>query len=81
MEEPKIRIFSTEYCPYCHTLKEFLKGYNIKFEDIDVAANPQALQEMIEKSGQVGVPVVEINGQIIVGFDKPKISLLLGIKN
>lgn len=76
---PKVRVFSTKMCPYCLTLKEFLKEKNIEFEDIDVAENAEARKEMIEKSGQMAVPIVEIDGEIIIGFDKEKISKLLNI--
>ena len=76
----KIRIFSTPSCPYCVTLKEFLKENNVAFEDIDVSQDQASLNEMIEKSGQTGVPVVDIDGQIIIGFDKEKIVKLLNIK-
>lgn len=76
----KVRIFSTPTCPYCYALKEFLKEHGIEFEDIDVSQNEEAAKEMIEKSGQMGVPVVEIDGQIVVGFDKEKICKLLNIK-
>lgn len=76
----KVRIFSTSSCPYCLNLKEFLKENKIEFEEIDVSANRLALQEMMEKSGQMGVPVVEIDNQIIVGFDREKINDLLSIK-
>jgi len=75
-----IKIYSTPACPYCFTLKEFLKENNITFEDIDVSQNRQALDEMVKKSGQMGVPVADIDGQIVVGFDKEKISQLLNIK-
>ena len=75
----KIRIFSTPSCPYCVTLKEFLKHHEINFEDIDVSKDEKTLEEMIQKSGQMGVPVIEIGDQIIVGFDKPKIVKLLNI--
>lgn len=77
---PKIRIFSTPTCPYCVTLKEFLKERDIAFEDIDVSQDEKARDEMISKSGQMGVPVVDIDGEIIVGFDKEKISKLLNLK-
>jgi len=76
----QVRIFSTPACPYCVTLKEFLKENNVVFEDINVAEDEQAREEMIKKSGQMGVPVVEIDGEIIVGFDKEKICQLLNIK-
>ncbi|MFA5355676.1 MAG: glutaredoxin domain-containing protein [Candidatus Paceibacterota bacterium] len=74
-----VRVFSTPVCPYCFTLKEFLKDNKIEFEDVDVAGNDAAREEMIEKSGQMGVPVVDINGEFVVGFDKARISKLLGI--
>ena len=79
--QPKVRIFSTSACAYCVTLKEFLKERNIEFEDIDVSKDKTALDEMVEKSGQMGVPVVDIDGEIIVGFDKKKISQLLNIQD
>lgn len=78
--QPKVRVFSTISCPYCFTLKEFLKQNGIEFEDIDVSKDKAALEEMVQKSGQMGVPVVDINGEIVVGFDKEKISKLLNIK-
>jgi glutaredoxin-like YruB-family protein len=77
----KIKVYSTSHCPYCVTLKEFLKERDIEFEDIDVEQDGQAAQEMIEKTGQMGVPVLEIDGEIIVGFDKEKISCLLKIED
>lgn len=77
----KVRVFSTPFCPYCITLKEFLKEHNIEFEDIDVSKNKEALEEMVEKSNQMGVPVIEIDGKIIVGFDRERITNLLGLKD
>ena len=76
----KIKVFSTPSCPYCVTLKEFLKGKGFEYEDIDVSQDEIALKEMTEKSGQMGVPVVDINGEVIIGFDKKKIENLLNIK-
>lgn len=75
-----VKVFTTKTCPYCVTLKEFLKQYNVEFEEIDVSEDEKGREEMITKSGQMGVPVVEIDGQIVVGFDKGKISELLNIK-
>ncbi len=75
-----VKIYSTPTCPYCITLKEFLKENNIEFEDIDVSQNKTALDEMVKKSDQMGVPVIDIDGQIVVGFDKEKISELLNMK-
>ena len=78
---PQVRVFSTPMCPYCVTLKEFLKEQNVAFEEINVAENAEAREEMIKKSGQMGVPVVEIDGEIVVGFNKEKITKLLNIKD
>ena len=77
----KIRIFSTPSCPYCVTLKEYLKDKGFEFEDLDVSQDQKALDEMVEKSKQMAVPVVDIDGEIIIGFDKEKISEILNIKN
>jgi glutaredoxin 3 len=79
-QQPKIRVFSTPTCPYCHTLKAFLDEKGFKFEDIDVSADEKARDEMVDKTGQMGVPVVEIGGEIIIGFDREKIIKKLGIK-
>jgi len=76
-----IKVFSTPFCIYCVSLKQFLKEHNIEFEEVDVSKDKVAQEEMIKKSGQMGVPVVEIDGEIIVGFDKNKISELLKIKD
>ena len=76
---PNVKVYSTSTCPYCAMAKEFLKKNNIQFENIDVGINRQASQEMMDKSGQMGVPVLDIDGEIIVGFDKDAISKALGI--
>ncbi|MEM7819757.1 MAG: glutaredoxin family protein [Candidatus Aenigmatarchaeota archaeon] len=72
-----IKIYTTSSCPYCIMAKEFLKQRNVKFEEINVEDNREAALEMIEKSGQMGVPVLDINGKIIVGFDKTAIEKAL----
>jgi len=77
---PKIRVFSTKVCPHCVVLKQFLNDNKIEFEDLDVSENEEARKEMVEKTRQMGVPVIEIDGQFVIGFDKKKISELLGIK-
>lgn len=76
----KVRVFFTQMCPYCVTLKEFLKEHHIEFEEVDVTQDEAAQKEMIEKSGQMEVPVVEIDGEFITGFDRGKITKLLKIK-
>ncbi len=77
----KVKLYTTPICPYCLSLKEFLKEHNIEFEEIDVSRDQEAAKEMIEKTGQMGVPVVEINGEVVVGFDREKIKNLLNIKD
>lgn len=72
-----VKVYSTPICPYCVTLKEWLKEKGIEFEDVNVAEDEKAREEMIEKSGQMGVPVVDIDGQIVVGFDREKIAKIL----
>jgi len=66
----KIKVYSTPYCIYCAKAKEFLKENKMSFDDIDVSTNVEALKEMVKKSGQNGVPVIDVNGRIIVGFDE-----------
>ena len=78
--QPKVRLFSTPACPYCFTLKEFFKEKNIDFEEIDVSKDKKALDEIIEKSGRMEAPIVEIDNEIVVGFDKERIVKLLNIK-
>ena len=77
---PNVTIYSTPACPYCKTAKEFFRENNIAYEEKDVATDDKAREEMIKKSEQMGVPVIDIDGQIVVGFDKAKLSELLGIK-
>ncbi|MEK6820978.1 MAG: glutaredoxin domain-containing protein [archaeon] len=79
MASPKVTIYSTPTCAYCRMEKDFLKEHNIKYEEINVAEDTQAAQQMIMKSGQSGVPVTEINGHFIIGFDKPALKKLLNI--
>lgn len=74
----KVIVYSTPTCPWCHRVKEYLEGKGIDFEDIDVSADPEKAKEMIEKSGQMGVPVLDIDGRIIVGFDQAAIDEALG---
>ncbi len=73
------KIYSTPTCVYCKTLKGYLKKNEIEFEDIDVSKDEKQLQKMIKDSGQMGVPVVDIDEEIIIGFDKQKIDELLKI--
>ena len=78
-EQKKVLIYTTPTCPYCQQIKEYLKEKNIEYEEIDVAADSAKAQEMIDKSGQMGVPVVLIDDQVIIGFDKEKIDKTLSL--
>jgi len=79
MVDKKVKIYSTPTCPFCMMAKKFLKENNIDFEDIDVSTDQAKAQEMVQKSGQMAVPVLDIDGEIIVGFDKEKIRKALGL--
>jgi glutaredoxin-like YruB-family protein len=74
-----VKVYSTPACPWCIRLKQFLKENNIEFQNIDVSADQQAVDELMQKSGQMGVPVLDIEGQIIVGFDRDSIKSALGL--
>jgi len=75
-----IKIYSTPTCVYCNNLKKYLSEKSIGFEEIDVSVNEKELEKMVAISGQMGVPVVEIDGNVIIGFDKEKIDELLNLK-
>ncbi|MFA6552117.1 MAG: glutaredoxin domain-containing protein [Candidatus Paceibacterota bacterium] len=76
----KVKIYSTPSCVYCNMAKTYLKGNKIEYEDYDVGADIEKRKEMIEKSGQMGVPVIIIGSEVIVGFDKERLASTLGIK-
>ncbi len=73
----EVKVYSTTTCPICHQLKDFLKANKVEFVDYDVQKDHSKAHEMIEKSGQMGVPVSEVDGKIIVGFDEDKFKELL----
>ena len=75
----KIIVYSTPTCPYCTNAKNYLKENNFDFEDVDLSIQKGRVQEMIDKSGQMGVPVIDIDGKVIVGFNKAFINQELGI--
>ncbi|MDQ3075837.1 MAG: glutaredoxin family protein [bacterium] len=74
-----VTIYSTPSCHFCHMAKDFFKEKNVVFTDYDVAADTDKRKEMIDKSGQMGVPVIQIGDNLIVGFNKPVIVQLLGL--
>jgi glutaredoxin 3 len=78
--QPKVVVFSTPTCSYCNMAKIYLREKGIKFTDIDVSRDQTAARDMVRRSGQMGVPVIDIGGKIVVGFNRPQVNALLGIK-
>ena len=79
MSEKEVRVYSTPTCSFCRMTKNFLQSNNIKFKEFNVAEDQAAREEMVNKSGAMSVPVIEIDNEIIVGFDQEKIKEKLGI--
>ncbi len=75
----KVSIYSTPSCHFCHMAKEYFKENNVAYEEFDVASNQDKRAEMIDMTGQMGVPVIRIENDVIIGFNKPKVAELLGI--
>jgi glutaredoxin 3 len=78
--QPKVVVFSTPTCSYCNMAKSYFREKGIKFTDIDVSRDQSAARDMVRRSGQMGVPVIDIGGKIVVGFNRPQVNALLGIK-
>lgn len=74
-----VKVFSTPSCPWCTRAKDYLSSKGVEYTDVDVSVDRNAATEMIQKSGQRGVPVLDINGNIIVGFNQPEIDRLLSL--
>ncbi len=77
--EHEVIVYTTPTCPWCQVVKRYLEERNISYREVDVSTDMEAAMEMIRKSGQQGVPVVEIDGEIVVGFDRERIDALLGL--
>jgi glutaredoxin-like YruB-family protein len=75
----EVVIYSTPTCTYCRTAKEFFEEHGVSYQEVDVSQDIERAQEMIEKSGQTGVPVIDIDGEIIIGFDRKRIAKALGM--
>lgn len=76
----EVKIYTTTTCPYCKMAKDFLKKKGVKFEELNVEKNPKAATEMVAKSHQMGVPVLDVNGKIVVGFNKQAIQKALMVE-
>lgn len=74
-----VLVYSTPTCPWCHKAKDYFKEKGVEFTDYNVATDQAKADEMVKKSNQMGVPVIEINGKVIIGFDRGKIDELLGL--
>jgi len=74
-----VAIYTTETCTYCKMAKEFFKANNVPYQEFDVGRDLGKRQEMIEKSGQMGVPVITVGDDMVIGFNKPRLTELIGI--
>lgn len=75
-----VTVYTTPTCPYCRSAKRFLQERNIPFREVDVSRDPQAAAELVRRTGQTGVPVIDVNGEIIVGFDVARLQRALGVR-
>jgi len=76
---PRVILFTTPSCSYCRMAKKYFREQGVRFKDVDVSRDQAAARDMVKRSGQQGVPVIDIGGKIIVGFDRPKIDKYLGL--
>jgi glutaredoxin 3 len=76
---PRVILFTTPTCSFCKTAKGYFRQKGVPFKDVDVSRDAAAARDMVRRSGQQGVPVIDIGGKIVVGFDRPKIDRLLGL--
>ena len=74
MGAKEIKVYSTQTCPWCFKVKDYLKSKGVKYTEIDVSKSSEAVEELVEKSGQMGVPVLDSGGKIIIGFDRAAID-------
>ena len=79
MAQKEVIIYSTPTCHFCHMAKDFFTDNHVAFKDYDVASDVSKRSEMINKSGQMGVPVIDVGGELIVGFDEPRLREVLGL--
>jgi len=77
--QPRVIVFSTPTCSFCNLAKKYFREKGVRFRDVDVSRDPAAARDMVRRSGQQSVPVIDIGGKIVVGFDRVKINKYLGI--
>ena len=75
-----VKIYTTPSCTYCKLSKQYFKENGIEYTEVDVAADEKARNEMIQRTGQMGVPVIDIDGEIVIGFDQERLAEMLNIK-
>jgi len=76
----RIVVYTSDSCPWCNKAKDYLKGLKIPFKEVNVSRNQAEAEKLVKRTGQTGTPQLDINGKYVVGFDKPKIDVLLGIR-
>lgn len=76
-KDDSVTVYSASWCAFCHAAKDYLDKLGVKYSDKDVESDPKLAQESIDKSGQMGIPVIDIGGDVIIGFNRPKIDELL----
>ena len=77
---PNVTVYSTSTCPWCHRAMDFLNEHSVKFTEVNVQEHPERAEEVVTKSGQMGVPVIDVDGKIIVGFNEKALRQALNIK-
>lgn len=78
---PRVIVYTAKWCPWCQRVKDWLTKQKISFEEKDVDKDQKAAKEVVEKSGQTGIPIIDIDGKIIIGFDIAALKEALGIKD
>ncbi len=76
----RVLVYTTPTCPWCNKAKSFLRERKISYKEIDVSRDRKAAEDLVRRSGQMGVPVIEIDNQIVIGFDQRRVEKLLGLK-
>lgn len=79
-KQPRVIVFTTPTCGFCQAAKQYLRQRGIRFKEVDVTRDPQAARDIVRRTGQQGVPVIQIGSNFVVGFDRPKIDKLLGLR-
>ena len=79
-KQPRVIVFTTPTCSFCRATKQYLRRRGIRFKEVDLTRDPAAARDVVRRTGQQGVPVIYIGSKYVIGFDRPKIDRLLGLK-